>query len=202
MASGLLIGAVFFSIFIAFTAETSYYVIAAGIVAVVFGMGIAMTPATSAVMGAVPGGHLGVGSAMNDATREIGNALGIGVMGSVANGIYFAGIKGAVVNLPVEAAAVARDSVGGALGVAAQLEEVSAQALVSAGTGSFMDALGIAFAGSGVAAALAAILVLKFMPHKAAMADDDVGVDEENSVLAPGTVHEPRFSGERALSNG
>ena len=52
------------------------------------GMALAMSPMTAAIMSAVPPRRAGAGSAMNDATRELGAALGIAVMGSIASSQY------------------------------------------------------------------------------------------------------------------
>jgi MFS family permease len=49
------------------------------------GMGFAMAPATDSIMGTLPAAQAGVGSAVNDTTREIGGVLGVAVMGSVAS---------------------------------------------------------------------------------------------------------------------
>lgn len=48
-----------------------------------FGAGLAATPATEAVLGAVPGERAGTGAALNDLVREVGGALGIAVLGSL-----------------------------------------------------------------------------------------------------------------------
>jgi hypothetical protein len=47
------------------------------------GLGITMTPATDAATGAIPPAKAGVGSAMNEATRQIDAALGVAILGSV-----------------------------------------------------------------------------------------------------------------------
>ena len=52
------------------------------------GIGLAMTPATDAIMGALPPDQFGVGSAVNDTTREIGGALGIAILGSLFAASY------------------------------------------------------------------------------------------------------------------
>ncbi len=57
-------------------------------------MGNAMAPATDAVMGAVPEANAGVGSALNDVTRNVGGALGVGIMGSIVNFIYSSDVAG------------------------------------------------------------------------------------------------------------
>ena len=54
------------------------------------GIGLAMTPATDTIMSALPAAQFGVGSAVNDTTREVGGALGIAVLGSLFAGAYAA----------------------------------------------------------------------------------------------------------------
>ena len=43
------------------------------------GMGTAMVPATESIMGSLPLDKAGVGSAMNDTTRQVGGALGVAI---------------------------------------------------------------------------------------------------------------------------
>ena len=52
--------------------------------------GLAFTtgPATEAIMGALPPGKAGAGSAVNDTTREVGGTLGVAIVGSVLNSAY------------------------------------------------------------------------------------------------------------------
>ena len=47
------------------------------------GMALTMAPATDSIMGSLPLAKAGVGSAVNDTTRQIGGALGVAVIGSV-----------------------------------------------------------------------------------------------------------------------
>ena len=58
------------------------------------GMAITMTPLTTLIMSSVPLGQAGVGSAMNDTTRELGGALGVAVLGSIVTSQYASGIAG------------------------------------------------------------------------------------------------------------
>ena len=46
-------------------------------------MGLTMAPATESVMGSLPREKAGVGSAVNDTTRQMGGALGVAIIGSV-----------------------------------------------------------------------------------------------------------------------
>mgnify|MGYP002700900622 CR=1 FL=1 len=52
------------------------------------GMGLTMAPSTTLIMESIPENKAGVGSATNDASREIGGALGIAIGGSVLNEVY------------------------------------------------------------------------------------------------------------------
>ena len=47
------------------------------------GIAIVVAPSTTAIMASVPPAQAGMGSAMNDITREIGVALGIAIMGTI-----------------------------------------------------------------------------------------------------------------------
>jgi EmrB/QacA subfamily drug resistance transporter len=57
------------------------------------GIGLAISPATNAIMSSVPVEKAGVGSAMNDTTRQLGGALGVAVLGTIATGIYLSGVS-------------------------------------------------------------------------------------------------------------
>ena len=56
-----------------------------------FGIAGTGAPLTTLMMSAVPAGRAGVGSAMNDASRELGGALGVAVLGSVLTTRYGSG---------------------------------------------------------------------------------------------------------------
>ena len=70
--------------------DTSLTIVIIGFIMQGFGIGLAMTPGTDSIMGSIPESKLGVGSAMNDATRELGGALSIAVMGAMMNATYIA----------------------------------------------------------------------------------------------------------------
>jgi EmrB/QacA subfamily drug resistance transporter len=56
------------------------------------GIGLAISPATTAIMSSVPVTKAGVGSAMNDTTRQMGGALGVAVLGAIATSVYLNGV--------------------------------------------------------------------------------------------------------------
>lgn len=76
-----------------YTINTEYFPLV--LIAQIFqagGMGLAISPATNAIMSSVPVTKAGVGSAMNDTTRQIGGALGIAVLGAIGTSIYLNGV--------------------------------------------------------------------------------------------------------------
>jgi EmrB/QacA subfamily drug resistance transporter len=70
------------------TVDASYTIIALALIIFTAGLGLAMPPATAAVMSAVPVNQAGIGSAMNNTTRQVGAALGVVVLGSIMNSVY------------------------------------------------------------------------------------------------------------------
>ena len=149
---------------------TTYLEIAGQMVLLGAGLGLTSAPATEAIMGVVPKEKAGIGSAINDATRELGGTLGVAVIGSVFASLY-AGRLALPTGLPVQAAQAARESVGGAF-IAAQrvadagLGPMAAQ-LKAAASASFFDgfAVGCLVAtGVALAGALAAAVLLPARP--------------------------------------
>lgn len=52
------------------------------------GIGLVSTPATESIMLVLPAARAGVGSAVNDATRELGSTLGVAIVGSVFSSVF------------------------------------------------------------------------------------------------------------------
>ena len=69
-------------------ADTPYANIFWRLMLMAAGMGLTMAPATDSVMGSLPLFKAGVGSAVNDTTRQVGGALGVAVIGSVLATTY------------------------------------------------------------------------------------------------------------------
>jgi MFS family permease len=68
--------------------DSSYWLLFASAAIMGAGMGQTMPPSTSAIMSSLPMNKAGVGSAVNDTTREVGGALGIAILGSLTSWRY------------------------------------------------------------------------------------------------------------------
>lgn len=166
VSAGLALVALALFAFRALDVNTSYWYILACVVPMISGMALSMSPMTSAIMSAVPPRRAGAGSAMNDATRELGAALGIAVMGSIAASHYASGIDALTTNLPVAAQEAARSSLAGAIGTAARLPAEAGQALLTGAQNSFIEGVHGAVTIGAILSAIAAVIVLRYLPGK------------------------------------
>ena len=134
------------------------------------GIGLTMTPATDAVMGSLPVTKAGVGSAMNDTTRQVGGALGVAVLGSVLSSAYASHLGSDGTPVPDRA----DDGIGAALRIADQLPGASGAALSDAARTAFLHGMSIAsLVAAGVAAA-GAVVALVWLPARAPVPAPDV----------------------------
>lgn len=136
------------------------------------GLGLTSAPATEAIMGVVPPDKAGQGSAVNDATREVGGTLGVAVIGSVFASVYAATLvdRPGWDQVPGETLGLAEDGIGLALGVveqtASQADPEAASLLRDGAVQAFMDGL---HAGCFVAAGVTLVasgLVLALLPAR------------------------------------
>lgn len=145
--------------------DTPYALFAACLVGMGLGMGNIMAPATNLIMSSVPQAKAGIGSAMNDTTREVGGALGIAVLGSLLAAAY-AGALVAPEGLPAPVAEAAADSLPVAFFLAEAMGGETGAALEAAARAAFVDALRVTFlVGAGITLAATAVVVF-LMPRE------------------------------------
>jgi EmrB/QacA subfamily drug resistance transporter len=133
------------------------------------GMGLTMAPATESVMGSLPPSKAGVGSAMNDTTRQVGGALGVAILGSVFATYYRPGIgsKFAALHLPAETVTQAKDSIGGALQAVSRLPASVSQTAANLAKREFVHAMHWSLLAGALVVALAAAVAFAFLPARA-----------------------------------
>jgi EmrB/QacA subfamily drug resistance transporter len=129
------------------------------------GLGFVAAPSTDAILAVLPPARAGVGSAVNDVTRELGGAFGVAVVGAVFSSVYGPRLvqRLAGVGLPASALAAARSSTAAAFGVANQASPQSRAFIVDAVRRSFVNGFSrgsLVCAGVVVVGAVFAVLVL------------------------------------------
>jgi MFS transporter, DHA2 family, multidrug resistance protein len=159
MAAGLAIVAGGFALLSTLSPDTPYVVIAGALALLGAGMAITVAPATGEIMTSVPMSKAGVGSAVNDTTRELGGAFGIALMGTIANTAYRSSIDLEGVRLPAGSRAAAEESIGAADSIATRIP--GGEALTTQAATAFTDAFTLANTVSvGVALAAAAAVIV------------------------------------------
>src|SRR5215216_3770558 len=166
VALGLGIVAGSLSLVAGFQVDSSYPQIATALGMIGVGIGLAMSPATEAIMGALPCDKAGIGSAMNDVVREVGGTLGIAVLGSLLTSYYGFTMDDAVTTLPANAAEAASDSVGAAHALAAQMPTDAGTHLVGLANQAFVDGLATTATIAAAAAVIGALIALAFLPAR------------------------------------
>jgi DHA2 family multidrug resistance protein-like MFS transporter len=140
-----------------------------GILLVCVGCAPIGTLATDLVVGSAPPERAGAASAMSETGAELGGALGIAVLGSVATAVYRARMSDAPFpGVPPEAVEAARATLGGATTEAAALSAPLGQALVEAARGAFVSGFALAAGLAAVVALATAVIVLIVLRKPAA----------------------------------
>ena len=159
IAGGLFIAAVGM-ILIGLPAELSSYLhFVAPLALVGAGLG-SMAIASAIIMGSTPAARAGNAAASEESMYEIGNVLGVAILGSVAASLYRSGLDTG--GLPEAPAELAKESLVNALVLA---DELNLPRLSTSATTAFNDGLAVAAITGGMVTMLAAILVFVLVPR-------------------------------------
>ena len=114
------------------------------------GVGLATSPATASVMVSLPPQKAGVGSAMNDTTRQLGGALGIAVLGTIVNTYYQSGLAKSlpvITGIPTALTHTINSGIQAAHATVAEanLSPLVTQHIITASDAAFLNGLTAAF---------------------------------------------------------
>jgi EmrB/QacA subfamily drug resistance transporter len=145
--------------------HTAYPPIALAVAIMGAGMGLVMAPASTTIMTTVPAHQAGAGSAINDTIREVGGALGIAIVGSLAAAVYRSRLTHVLIarHAPGLTVHIAAGSVAAADAVGQQAGGATGSELVTAAHSAFVSAMAMGVrvaAGVVLVSALAAIFAL------------------------------------------
>ena len=133
------------------------------------GLALTMAPATESIMGSLPLAKAGVGSAVNDTTRQVGGAVGVAVIGSVFNSLYTSTVAHRLspLALPSDVVARAKDSIGAALTVSNTIGGANGTAIADAARRGFLDGMHTGLVVGAIAAAVGIVVTLLWLPDRA-----------------------------------
>lgn len=155
---GLVLIATGFALLSTLDQGTSYWVILPGLVLLGVGMGLSAPSGTQSIVDGLPAAKQGVGSAVNDVTREVGGALGIAVLGSLLNDQYRSAVAGAAGALPAALGDRVEQSLGFTLQLTARGGEPFARLAETAKAG-WVDGLSAALLAAAIVLAATAVTV-------------------------------------------
>jgi predicted MFS family arabinose efflux permease len=166
--------------------HTGYPLVLASLIVLAAGMAATMAPATDSIMSVVPAERAGVGSAVNDTTRELGGALGVAVIGSLASAHYAQDMRhffaGPAAAAPRPIATAATHQLGAAVTIADKLGplgdglgDAARQAFMGGWTGSLLVAAAVALA--------AAAATLALYPHRSREQAPTARIDRSPAAL-------------------
>jgi EmrB/QacA subfamily drug resistance transporter len=174
MTTGMLIGLAVLS---QTTESTGTFQIVTALVIFGFGAGLALPALTDTVMAAVPERDAGVGSAVNDVSRQLGGALGVAVIGSFVSNAYRTrlhhALQGKVLASVVHTAS---SSIGVANQTARGLPPNVAATVTDAADHAFVSAITRGFDVSIVVVVLAFVVAATMVPRR--MRTDQFEVEE------------------------
>jgi len=148
---------------------TSYSEIAIQMVLLGGGLGLTTAPATEAIMGSLSADKAGVGSAVNDTTRELGGTLGVAIVGSVFASVYSGrlGSASALAGLPADVRSAMQRSMAVAHNVVGHMPTGQIADVREAVNHAFLDGLQVGSLVCAAIAVAAAVIVAALLPARA-----------------------------------
>ncbi|MEX0666220.1 MAG: MFS transporter [Acidimicrobiia bacterium] len=160
-------------------------------VTMAIGMALIMAPGTDSIMGSLPLARAGVGSAVNDTTRQVGGAVGVAVVGSVFASVYGSRVADVLraEGAPREVIRGARRSISAALEIAAHAPDAArGRFLTTAAKSAFVDGFHAGlYVGAG-ALAVGILAVAVWLPARARAEDIERQRAEWEAAREPASI--------------
>jgi EmrB/QacA subfamily drug resistance transporter len=148
------------------TANSSYVSLLGGFVLMATGFSLFLPTATDAIMGTLPREHAGSGSAINQTSRQTGQALGIAIGGSIAASGFRASLAGAAPSSVVTPGLLeqARESIAGSYRIAEGLDAEVRGPFVHLVNTAFVHGFHLSITLSVIAALVGAVVAFIALP--------------------------------------
>jgi EmrB/QacA subfamily drug resistance transporter len=131
------------------------------------GIGLSMAPATHSIMSSVPPAKAGVGSAINDTTRNLGRVLGVAIIGSIVASAYKTGLAPATAHLGRHLQTLVSQSVGLATEIGKHIPGSTGKQLITGAHHTFVHAANHGLLIAAATTLTAAILAARSLPGPA-----------------------------------
>ncbi|WP_431925862.1 MFS transporter [Nonomuraea jabiensis] len=152
MGSGMVFGAVGFLLISQLGTDVNLPLLFGGLFLLGWGIGSVQALASSMVVATAPPEKAGSASGLFESSTEFGQALGAAILGSIGVAVYRSTLAGDLPpEVPREAAALANETIGGAMSVAGELPQAVGTALAAVAREAYVDGMQVAsLAGAGI----------------------------------------------------
>ena len=168
IGAGLAMGALGLAMLTQVDGSADLSILVAASLIISLGLSPVFTATTDLIVGSAPPERAGAASGISETGAELGGALGIAVLGSIGTAVYRAELADRLPrDVPVEAAASARDTLGAAMGAAEQLPDGMGEALVAVARDAFIQGMRVSSAiatAVAIGVALLAVVMLRNVP--------------------------------------
>jgi DHA2 family multidrug resistance protein-like MFS transporter len=155
-------------------------VVVTGSVVIALGLAPVLTLTTDLIVGSAPPERAGAASGISETAAELGGALGISILGSIGVALYRGEVARAIPTaVPAAAASIARDTLGGAVGVAAQLPHALGIAVIEVARDAFVQGMQVAASISAIVAVAVAVFAVVMLRD---LGSDSTGVPQPNAI--------------------
>jgi DHA2 family multidrug resistance protein-like MFS transporter len=153
------------------TVDSGYGVVAGSLALMGFSIAMTMIPALDAILGALPEGETGGGSALTRTLQNVGASLGVAIMGSMLNSTYQTQIAQHLTGLPARVQSAAESSVAVAAAIAHQLPGAAGAQVLRAAQDAYVQGMSGVLLVTAAMLLVGAVLMAAFLPARAAKAD-------------------------------
>jgi DHA2 family multidrug resistance protein-like MFS transporter len=151
-------------------------ILAGASLVVSLGLAPVFTATTDLVVSSAPPERAGAASGISETGAELGGALGIAILGSIGVAVYRGQLADTLpAGIPSQAAAIARDTLGGAVGVAARLPGAAGQALREAAQEAFVQGMQLTVSLSATVAVVVAVMATVLLREVPVIAEAEPG---------------------------
>jgi len=146
--------------------DTGYGLVALSLAIIGLSIAFTMIPSLDAILGSLPAGETGAGSALTRTLQNIGSSFGVAVMGSILNSAYKSGLSGHLSGLPAQVQAAAQSSVAVAAALAHHLPGPIGAQLLRAAQDAYSQGMSEVMLVSAAMMIGGAVLMALFLPAR------------------------------------
>jgi EmrB/QacA subfamily drug resistance transporter len=180
--TGLVGGAVSMLILSRATVDSGYGLVALSLAIMGFSIAMAMIPALDAILGTLPEGETGGGSALTRTLQNVGASLGVAIMGSILNNAYQSQIAEHLTGLPAKVQTAAESSVAVAGAIASHLPGAAGAQLLRAAQDAYVSGMSSVLLVTAAMLLVGAVLMAAFLPAHAPKAKAPQAIDSRQRV--------------------